>query len=96
MKPFTRPAYAEPAIPKPRLNIEPTDVSKLVLETLELVTPELEMLGIQLSLSVEPMAYGSIDQGAIQHVLLGALYMAASTIHLGGRISSRCSVTEKT
>ena len=77
MKRRRRSARAKP-IPKPSLKVELMDVSKLVLETHELVTPELNSLGIQSSLVVERFAYGAVDETAIQHVLLG-------TFDLGGK-----------
>jgi hypothetical protein len=70
-----------------RLDFAMTDLSQILLDTVELVEKEFEMKQIKFSVFAEAATYGSVDPNAIQQALLNILVDASERLKAGGTLT---------
>jgi anti-sigma regulatory factor (Ser/Thr protein kinase) len=70
-----------------RLDVRPTDVAQLLLDTVELIEKELNSQKIQMTVFVEAATAAVIDSGAIQQVVMNLLTNARHAMPNGGKIT---------
>lgn len=66
---------------------KPTDLAQLVLDTVELLEPELQMRSIRLSALSETPATAALDGATLRHMLTNLVLQTAETLTGGGEIT---------
>ncbi|MBY0370878.1 PilZ domain-containing protein [bacterium] len=70
-----------------KLNLQPVDVSQLVLETVEMVEKDLRNRHIKFNVLVDTSRMLALDAGAFQQVLLNLFRRSSETMPQGGKLT---------
>lgn len=70
-----------------KLHTEVSDLSQIVLDSVELIEKELELGSVKITVLAEAATYGLVDPGAIQQVVLNLLANARRSMPKGGQIT---------